>query len=152
MHAINCFRIGADALNSHRVCNNRPIVYHMFRLVHVSHTGWHLNGDLFFADRRRVDVFRIGMGLSPMVEDVKPDSEVCWLGYDSQLFRFSNILPVVCFLCHVIPARAMQDDFFKDNGPYFQNEIENVPFESRQEKKSPIRWKYDTTFAFPNDR
>jgi hypothetical protein len=38
------------------------------------------------------------------------------------------------------------------NGPYFQNKIEKVPFESRQEKKSPIRRKYDTIFAFPNDR
>ena len=92
------------------------------------------------------------MGLSPMVEDVKPDSEICRLDYDSQLFRFSNILPVVCFICHVIPARAMQDDFFRDNGPYFQNKIENLPFESRQEKKSPIRRKYDTIFAFPNGR
>ena len=40
----------------------------------------------------------------------------------------------------------------RDNGPYFQNEIENAPFESLQEKKSPIRRKCDTIIAFPNDR
>lgn len=39
-----------------------------------------------------------------------------------------------------------------DNGPYFQNKIEKVPFESRQEKKSLIRRKYDIIFSFPNDR
>ena len=38
------------------------------------------------------------------------------------------------------------------DGPYFQNEIENVPFESRQEAKSPIRREYHIIFAFPNDR
>lgn len=46
------------------------------------------------------------MGLSPMVEDVKPDSEICRLDYDSQLFRFSNILSVVCFISHVILDRG----------------------------------------------
>jgi len=30
------------------------------------------------------------------------------------------------------------------NGHYFQNKIENVSFESRQEKKSSIRREYDT--------
>lgn len=79
------------------------------------------------------------MGLSPMVEDVKPDSEICRLDYDSQLFCFSNILSVVCFISHVIQTKAMQNVFFRDNGPYFQNKIENVPFESCQEKKSLIR-------------
>ena len=92
------------------------------------------------------------MGLSPMVEDVKPDSEICRLDYDSQLFRFSNILSVVCFISHVIQTRAMQNVFFRTNGPYFKMKIEKVPFESRQEKKSPIRRRYDTIFAFPNDR
>ena len=38
------------------------------------------------------------------------------------------------------------------NGPYFQNKIEKVPFESRQEIKLPIRREYDPIFAFPNDR
>ena len=74
------------------------------------------------------------MGLSPMVEDVKPDSEICRLDYDSQLFRFSNILSVVCFISHVIQTRAMQNVFFRTNGPYFQNKIESVPFGSLQEK------------------
>jgi hypothetical protein len=92
------------------------------------------------------------MGLSPMVEDVKPDSEICRLDYDSQLFRFSNILSVVCFISHVIQTRAMQNVFFRTNGPYFKMKIEKVPFESRQEKKSPIRRRYDPIFAFPNDR
>ena len=87
-----------------------------------------------------------------MVEDVKPDSEICRLDYDSQLFRFSNILSVVCFISHVIQTKAMQNVSFRDNGPYFQNKIENVPFESRQEKKSLIRREYDPIFAFPNDR
>ena len=41
---------------------------------------------------------------------------------------------------------------FRDNGPYFQNKIEKVPFESRQGSKSPIRREYDIIFAFPNDR
>ena len=45
----------------------------------------------------------------------------------------------------------LQNDF-RDNGPYSQNEIEKVPFESRQEEKSPNRLKYDTIFVFPNDR
>ena len=92
------------------------------------------------------------MGLSPMVEDVKPDSEICRLDYDSQLFRFSNILSVVCFISHVIQTRAMQNVFFRGNGPYFEMKLEKVPFESRQEKKSPIRRRYDIIFAFPNDR
>ena len=69
-----------------------------------------------------------------MVEDVKPDSEICRLDYDSQLFRFSNILSVVCFISHVIQTRAMQNVFFRNNGPYFQNEIEKVLFESRPVK------------------
>jgi hypothetical protein len=38
------------------------------------------------------------------------------------------------------------------NGPYFEMKIENVPFESCQEKKSPIRRKYDTIIVFPNGR
>jgi hypothetical protein len=93
------------------------------------------------------------MGLSPMVEDVKPDSEICRLDYDSQLFRFSNILSVVCFISHVIQTRAMQNVFFRTNGPYFQNEIENVPFEKRQVKNSPHTakfrpWKVETYIAF----
>ena len=92
------------------------------------------------------------MGLSPMVEDVKPDSEICRLDYDSQLFRFSNILSVVCFISHVIQTRAMQNVFFRTNGPYFQNKIESVPFESLQEKKLPIWRECDTIFTFPNDR
>ena len=92
------------------------------------------------------------MGLLPMVEDVKPDSEICRLDYDSQLFRFSNILSVVCFISHVIQTRAMQNVFFRTNGPYFKMKIEKVPFESRQEKKSLIRRKYDIIFSFPNDR
>ena len=37
------------------------------------------------------------------------------------------------------------------NGPYFKMKIEKVPFESRQEEKSPIRREYDPIFAFPND-
>jgi hypothetical protein len=41
---------------------------------------------------------------------------------------------------------------FRTNSPYFQNEIEKVPFESRQENKSPIRRKYDAIFVFPNGR
>ena len=45
-----------------------------------------------------------------------------------------------------------QKDERRTNGPYFQNKIENVPFESRQEIKSLIRKKYDTMFAFPNNR
>ena len=54
------------------------------------------------------------MGLSPMVEDVKPDSEICRLDYDSQLFRFGNILSVVCFISPVIQARAMRFAFPND--------------------------------------
>ena len=69
------------------------------------------------------------MGLSPMVEDVKPDSEICRLDYDSQLFRFSNILSVVCFISHVIQTRAMQNVFVRTNGPYFKMKIEKVPFD-----------------------
>ena len=37
--------------------------------------------------------------------------------------------------------------FNRDNGPYFQNEIEKVPFESRQVKKSPILREYDIISA-----
>ena len=36
--------------------------------------------------------------------------------------------------------------------PYSEIKIEKVPFESRQETKSPIRRKYDTIFSFPNDK
>ena len=77
-----------------------------------------------------------------MVEDVKPDSEICRLDYDSQLFRFSNILSVVCFISHVIQTRAMQNVFFRTNGPYFKMKIEKVPFESAHlHKHSPgCRW------------
>jgi len=45
-----------------------------------------------------------------------------------------------------------QKDERRANGPNFKMKIEKVPFESRQEIKSPIRRKYDTIFAFPNDR
>ena len=45
-----------------------------------------------------------------------------------------------------------QKDERRVNGPYFQNKIEKVPFESRQEAKSQIRREYDIIFAFPNDR
>lgn len=69
-----------------------------------------------------------------MLEGDNPDSEICRLDYDSQLFRFSNILSVVCFISHVIQIRAMQNVFFRTNGPYFQNKIESVPFGSLQEK------------------
>ena len=46
----------------------------------------------------------------------------------------------------------MQNVFFRNNGPYSQNEIENVSFESRQEKKALIRRQYDAMFAFSMDR
>ena len=36
------------------------------------------------------------------------------------------------------------------NDLYFQNEIENVPFEKRQVKKLPIRREYNAIFVFPN--
>ena len=42
--------------------------------------------------------------------------------------------------------------YYRVNGPYSKIKIEKVPFEKRQVKKSPIRLKYDTIFAFPNDR
>ena len=45
-----------------------------------------------------------------------------------------------------------QKDERRVNGPYSQNKIEEVPFEKRQVKKSPIRRKYDAIFVFPNDR
>lgn len=52
--------------------------------------------------------------------------------------------------CGIRLSRPQND--FRDNGPYFKNKIEKVPFEKRQVKKSPIRLKYDIIFAFSDDR
>ena len=65
-----------------------------------------------------------------------------------QHFRSSFGHPTIVTL----PRMIVRQNVFRTNGPYFQNKIEKVPFESRQVKKSPIRRKYDAIFVFPNGR